>query len=104
MFYVETDQLNEINFLFDLSQQGHHLLFDHEDVKMYMQIPMKDYYQLVDTNHEDVEALFEKFLSIPGIENKRDYFQSLHPKNQEVILKTYFSIVDNRMIDKNIKH
>lgn len=104
MFYLEKAQLEEVEFLLELSQHGHHLLFDHEAVKTYMAKPMDMYNEVVENHTEEVETLFEKFLSISGIENKREYFKRLHTANQEVVIKTYFTIIDNKMIDKKRIH
>ena len=99
---IERKQLKEIEFLFKQSIQGLHLLFD--DTKKLSHIlstPTKEKSFFDSKNMHKIQAVFTGLISQKSIKEKQNYLNALNSENFEILVRTYFHIVDNTIATQN---
>ncbi len=104
MITIDEDQLAQVQYLFEQSSRGHHLLFDADAIRRVFRgqrgskktAPPQ---QLEASEAEKVERHIEKLLAEPSLEMKRAYLETLDSKSYEWVLRTYFSILENQLPD-----
>ena len=96
---IEKNQLKEIEFLFSQSANGLHLLFD--DTKKITDIlknPTKENQFFSSSNMKRIESLFTGLVAEKSFASKKKYLNNLNEENFEIIVRTYFHIVDNTVL------
>lgn len=76
---------------------GIHLLFDNETIARILKTPTEQLDLFHNKNLERIEELFTAFLVRESLQEKQIYLQSLDPDSFEMLLRTYFQIVDNSL-------
>jgi len=102
VIYVNEAQLNQVQYLIEQSLKGHHVLFDVEDVKRAF---FSDEFIPSETCFDEeqaysVEHHIERLLEQPSLAEKRAYLGSLDTTTYELVLKTYFNIIENSLYEK----
>ena len=96
---IEKNQLKEIEFLFSQSANGLHLLFD--DTKKLTDIlktPTREKQFFSSSNMKRIESLFTGLVAEKSFAGKKKYLDNLDRENFEIIVRTYFHIVDNTVL------
>lgn len=99
---IERKQLKEIEFLFKQSIQGLHLLFD--DNKKLISILSKPTHEKTffdSKNMNKIQELFTKLISKKSFKEKQNYLNALNSEHFEILVRTYFHILDNTISHQN---
>lgn len=99
---IEKKQLKEIEFLFDQSMKGLHLLFD--DSKRLTDIlktPTAEKQFFSSNNNKRIQSVFTGLVSKKSFREKKMYLDRLNSENFEILVRTYFHIVDNTIMTIN---
>ena len=99
---IERKQLKEIEFLFKQSVQGLHLLFD--DQKKLTDIlskPTQEKTFFDSKNMCKIQEVFTGLISKKSFKDKQNYLNTLNTENFEILVRTYFHILDNTIASQN---
>lgn len=100
MIYVSDKQYTQVKYLIGQSIQGNHVLFDLDLVRNAFrqpQIPLS-----AEINAEQaysVEHHIEALIELPNLQKIRAYLESLDPNTLDTVIRTYFYIVENNLIE-----
>ena len=91
--------MKEIEYLIQQSMNGFHVLFDNETIKRYYS-GIKNEDDIFDEGRaRQTERLVEIFMSTPTITARKQLFRSLSEEEQSLLLRTYFNIVENNILN-----
>jgi len=76
---------------------GIHLLFDNETIARILKTPTEQVDLFHFKNLEKIQDLFTEFVKRQGLQEKRIWLESLDHESFEMLLRTYFHIVDNSL-------
>lgn len=76
---------------------GIHLLFDNETIARILKIPTEDLDLFHFRNLDKIQELFTEFVQHETLQEKRMWLESLDQDSFEMLLRTYFHIVDNSL-------
>ncbi len=102
---ISDSHLDQIEHLLAQSMNGVHLLFDNETIAKVLKVPTEhiDLFQL--KNLDKIQELFTEFIKRETLQDKQLYLHSLDEKSFEMLLRTYFHIVDNSLMQAELdKH
>lgn len=84
---------------------GLHHLFDHRAVAEIMKTPTEDTEFFSFENLGNIQKLMDELLKRDTFAAKKDFLGSLDPKSYEILLRTYFHILDSTIISASgLKH
>jgi GGDEF domain-containing protein len=94
---IGDSHLDQIEHLLAQSMNGIHLLFDNETIAQVLKVPTEhiDLFQL--KNLDKIQELFSEFIQRETLQDKQLFLQSLDKDSFELLLRTYFHIVDNSL-------
>lgn len=99
---IERKQLKEIEFLFNQSTKGIHLLFeDNKKLAHILSVPTKEKSFFDSKNMHKIQEVFTGLISKKSLKEKQIYLSSLNSENFEILVRTYFHIVDNTILTQN---
>ncbi|MGI9548570.1 MAG: hypothetical protein ACR2M7_01115 [Bdellovibrionales bacterium] len=99
---IEKKQLKEIEFLFDQSTKGLHLLFDdNKKLTNILKIPTIEKHFFNSENIKKIQSVFTDLISKKSFQDKKRYLNELNSENYEILVRTYFHIVDNTILSTN---
>lgn len=100
---IAKHQLTEIESLLSHSMNGIHVLFDNATVAKILQQPTEtlDFFKFEKIEH--IQRLFTQLVEKPNLAEKRNFLHSLTQENFEILVRTYFHIVDNSLLASNPK-
>ncbi len=122
MIYVNEKQLLQVEYLIEQSSRGHHVLFDLETIRSVLGsrkanlkkqlsevtalTPQMTEEQMLKSSSPDsedgedvtIEKHLENLILQPSLEEKKGYLQNLPSEVFERLLKTYFAIVENNIV------
>ncbi len=76
---------------------GIHLLFDNETIARVLSVPTEEL-DLFDVQNQDkIQDLFTQFVEQKSFGEKRDFLESLDTASYELLLRTYFQIVETSL-------
>ena len=102
---MEEQQIRQLEKLLQQSIKGFHHLFDHKEVAEILRIPTEDLNFFTSENMTEVQKLFTQLIQKKTIAEKRAFLDSLSPKSFEILLRTYFHIVETTMLSsEHSKH
>jgi hypothetical protein len=105
MAYIDKDQLDQVEYLFSQSAQGLHLLFDNEDIRKVLSRPTEDLDFFTFENVDRIQKLLGDFITKTSLEAKRTFLERLDRDTYELLLRTYFNIVENSIYEQDLlKH
>ncbi len=98
MLEIKQNELNEMELLLNQSVKGHHFLFDHKEVAQILKTPTEDIDFFNKENLHRIQTLMTGLLSKKSFHQKQTYLNSLDHKNFELLVRTYFHIVDSTVL------
>ena len=99
---IERKQLKEIEFLFNQSIKGVHLLFDdNQKLAHILSTPTKEKSFFDSKNMQKIQNVFTGLISRKSLKEKQNYLNNLTSENFEILVRTYFHIVDNTILTQN---
>ena len=101
---ISESHLDEIEHLLAQSMNGIHLLFDNETIARILKIPTEEKELFHNRNLDKIQVLFSEFVQKETFFAKQEYLQSLDQESFELLLRTYFHIVDNSISADPIRH
>lgn len=103
---IERKQIKEIEFLFNQSINGLHLLFeDNKKLARILKNPTKEKSFFESGNMQKIQEIFTGLVSKKSLKEKQIYLTNLSSKNFEILVRTYFHIVDSTLsTQKKILH
>ncbi len=105
MAYIDKEQLDQVEFLFSQSAQGFHLLFENEEIRRILSRPTEDLDFFSFENVDRIQKLLGDFITKTTLQAKRDFLEKLDTETYELLLRTYFNIVENSIYEQDLlKH
>ncbi len=98
MLEINKTHLNEIEMLLNQSAKGHHFLFDHKQVAQILKIPTEQINFFHKKNIQIIQKLLSELLSKKSLQQKQSYLDSLDHNNFEILVRTYFHILDSAVL------
>lgn len=98
MLEIKQTDLNEIELLLNHSAKGHHFLFDHIKVAKILKTPTENINFFTKSNIQCIQKLLTELLSKKSFHQKQFFLNSLDYKNFELLVRTYFYIVDSTVM------
>lgn len=93
--------LDEIERLLTQSMNGIHVLFDNATVASILQKPTEELDFFNFKNLDKIQTLFTTFVEKPTLQDKRFFLETLDHESYEILVRTYFHIVDNSILAAN---
>jgi len=94
-------QLEEIERLLSQSMNGIHALFDNAVVAQILQKPTEELDFFNFKNLDRIQTLFTEFVNLKTVWEKQCFLNALDSKSYEILVRTYFHIVDNSLLASN---
>lgn len=94
---INDSHLDQIEHLLAQSMNGIHLLFDNETIARVLSKPTEEMDFFHDRNIEKLQDLFGRFLQKKTYQEKMLFLSALDSDSYEMLLRTYFHIVDNSL-------
>ena len=103
---IARKQLKEIEFIFNQSIRGVHLLFpDNKKLACILKNPTQEDSFFNSENMSKIQEVFTGLVLQKGIQEKKNYLDHLDPEKFEILVRAYFHIVDNTICsNKKIIH
>ena len=98
MIEIKERDLHEIEFFLNQSTLGHHLLFDREQVAGILKTPTEKLDFFKKNSLPRIQSLLTGLISKKSLKEKKHYLRSLDSEAFEIVLRTYFHIVDNAVL------
>ncbi len=98
MIPIEATKLEQIETLLAQSAQGIHLLFDRQSLAQILAHPTDEKEFFTFENLGRIQDLLTQFIARPNFQSKVEYLRSLDATNYELIVRTYFHIVDSTVL------
>lgn len=99
---ISDSHIDQIEHLLAQSMNGIHLLFDNETIARILRTPTEDIDLFHAKNLDKIQELFTQFIQRQTFQEKQLYLSSLDPESFEMLLRTYFHIVDNSVFTADI--
>jgi len=94
---INPSHLDQIEHLLLHSMNGIHLLFDNETIARILRIPTEEQAFFEGRNLEKIQDLFTRFVEEKSLMEKHDFLARLNEDDYELLLRTYFYIVENSL-------
>ncbi len=98
MLEIKQNELHEIEMLLNQSVKGYHFLFDHKQVAKILKTPTENMDFFNKANIRRIQELLTGLLSKKSFHQKQTYLNSLTHQNFELLVRTYFHIVDSTVM------
>lgn len=98
---ISADKLSEIEYLLSQSIQGLHLLFDNKTISQILKTPTEDIDFFSFENVKRVQGILSDFISQKSISEKQKFLKDLDEESYELLVRTYFNIVDNAILESS---
>lgn len=99
------DCLERMDQLIHQSVRGIHILFDRADIVAAITQEEPEAEENSLEKLKQIQELLYKFIQIKTVEEKRSYLESLSQEDYLVLIRAYFKIVDNSILNKLVdKH
>ena len=92
---VRNDDLVAVEDLLSQSLKGFHFAFDRADIKLAMGAPLNGVLDFSKEDNAKVQEIFFEFVKRKGIQAKKDFLNVLPVLERELVIKTYFNILEN---------
>ena len=105
MIHIDKDKLQEVEYLFSQSAQGLHILFDNADIRRVLSRPTEEIDFFTFENVNRVQKLLSDFIAKETIQAKQAFLEKLDQETHDLLLRTYFNIVENSIFEQgSLKH
>lgn len=101
---IEMDKLEQLEFLLHQSMKGIHLLFDNDIIAKVLGANESEEKAFSMEKLKEMQSLLADFISKQSIQDKMDFLEDLDPKDYELLVKTYFNLLENSIKDSKIVH
>jgi len=101
MVRIDNSQIDEIQYIIRQSMNGLHILFDNDTIKKYLRDKDNEDDIFDETTSKRTEGLIERFMSTPTITAKKMFFKELSEEDKSLLIRTYFNIVENNVLNLN---
>lgn len=101
---ISDSHLDEIEHLLAQSMNGIHLLFDNETIARILRKPTEELDLFTDSKLDKIQDLFSAFIQKVTFQEKQIFLAELDPDSYEMLLRTYFHIVDNSLMAADSRH
>ena len=95
MLEIKQSDLHKMELFLNQSAKGYHFLFDHKKVIPILKTPTEEKSFFNRSNMERIQELLVGLLSQKSFCQKQDYLNSLNHYNFELLVRTYFHILDS---------
>lgn len=95
---IQEKHLDEIEFLLAQSMNGVHLLFENGDIAKVLNKPTEESDLFSFDNMDKIQDLFTKLIEKNSVLEKLDFVQGLAQEDFELLLRTYFHILENSVL------
>lgn len=95
---LKKEHLVQIEYLFAQSAQGFHLVFDREALTEVLKKPADDDDFFSFQNLGKIQGVLADFIQKESLAAKEDFLRSLPPETYELLVRTYFNIVENSIL------
>jgi hypothetical protein len=99
VIYVSQDQLKQVEYIIGQAVQGNHVLFEADSLRHVFTTKYKSE-ALSEEEAYSVEHHIEKLILLPSLPQKRAYLERLDAQTYKLVVRTYFSIVENNLFEK----
>jgi hypothetical protein len=102
---VKEEQIQALEQFLQQSLLGIHHLFDRDDILPILKTPNEktDFFKV--ENLDKIQGLMIELAKRNSLDAKRSYLQDLDPGSYELIVRTYFQIVDSTLLSSKVtKH
>ena len=101
---ISDSHLDQIEHLLVQSMNGIHLLFDNVTIAQVLKTPTEhiDLFQI--KNLDKIQDLFTEFIRRETLADKQLFLSTLDKESFEMLLRTYFHIVDNSVMTESDRH
>ncbi len=96
MIYLSKDHLKQVEYLIRQARLGNHILFPPEVVRRIMSAPDA---RCTEEEAYSAEPHLERILTLSTLNEKRAYLDGLDTETFELVVKTYFNIVENNLYE-----
>ncbi len=94
---ISDSHLDQIEHLLAQSMIGIHLLFDNETIAQVLKTPTEHIDLFHMKNLDKIQDLFTEFIRRETLADKQLFLSTLDRESFEMLLRTYFHIVDNSL-------
>ena len=94
------DCLEKMDQLIYQSARGIHILFDKADIVRAIRSEDPSLEENTIEKLKLVQELLYKFIRLKSVDDKQVYLQKLNPHDQALLIRAYFKIVDNSILNK----
>lgn len=94
---ISDTHLDQIEHLLAQSMNGIHLLFNNRTIARILAIPTEDERLFENKNLDRIQHLFSELVSQESFWEKVQFLEALEPEAFELLLRTYFHIVENSL-------
>jgi hypothetical protein len=95
---ISEAHLDQIEHLLAQSMNGIHLLFENETIARVLKVPVEDLELFHARNMDRIQELFSDLIQKPSFQEKQLFLANLDQPSYEMLLRTYFHIVDNSLL------
>tara|TARA_B100001248_G_scaffold255904_1_gene236233 strand:+ start:9128 stop:9448 length:321 start_codon:yes stop_codon:yes gene_type:complete len=102
---IQLDKLDQLEFLLHQSMKGIHLLFENRDIARVLSRPKAKQTKEFSMNKlKKMQALLADFIAQESLQDKIDYMNSLDEKTFELLVETYFNLLENSVKEVKVLH
>lgn len=91
-------QIEELEKLLNQSIRGFHHLFNKDQITSILKIPTEELDFFTVENMDVIQKLFNQLIKKNSMQEKQAFIEHLDAKNFEILLRTYFHIVDSTLL------
>lgn len=102
---ISESHLDQIEHILAQSMNGIHLLFDNQTIAQVLAIPTEDEELFAFQNLDRIQDLFSQLVQQESFEEKVEFLRALDVEGFELVLRTYFHIVENSLFaSSDVRH
>ena len=102
---LDDHSLDKIEVLLTQSMKGIHLLYDNDTIAKVLQTPTEEIDFFNGENIDRIQDLFSELIVKQSFEEKTQFIKTLDPESYEILLRTYFHIVESTLLSAtNYRH
>jgi hypothetical protein len=102
---ISESHLDQIEHILAQSMNGIHLLFDNRTIAQILKTPTEDDQLFAFQNLDRIQDLFSQLVQHETFEEKVDFLKTLDVEGFELVVRTYFHIVENSLFaSTDVRH
>lgn len=100
---LDENRLIQMEYLLEQSRNGLHLLFDNNTISRVFSSPGEENTLFKVENLTRIQNLLAQFMEKESLRKKRDFINGLNQKDHDLLVRTYFNIIENSMNNQKIQ-